>query len=178
MIPSSPDPVTTPLQSILGEINRMYSGHAWHGPAVLEAVQGITASQAAWRPYPDGHTIFELTHHIAAWIGEATSRLRGNPAGEPADGNFPPSGTTVDNASWAATLQLLERRQAGLLDAVAAFDTADLSAGVNPDRPLSEEEPGTFSALIHGVVQHNAYHTGQIMLLRRMMESSRSSTPA
>jgi len=160
------------IASTLGEVRRMYVGNAWHGPAVLEALEGVTATQAAARPIAGAHSIHELTHHMAAWIGEAMSRIRGNPPGDPADGNFPPRGVPVDDAAWDAARDLLARRQAEFVDLVSAFDPARLEDPVDPSMSPDPEHPRTYSALIHGVVQHNAYHTGQVILLRRAIEQA------
>ena len=104
----------------------MYEGNAWHGPSVLEALNGVTASQAAARPVPGAHSIFDLTHHIAAWMGEATSRVEGSTPGSPADGDFPPPGAQVDEAAWSDVRARLERRQSELMDALSSFDPARL----------------------------------------------------
>jgi uncharacterized damage-inducible protein DinB len=158
--------------AVLGELRRMYEGNAWHGPSVMEALRDVPAAQAAARPVRGAHTIHELTHHIAAWMGEVSSRLRGNPAGNPADGDFPAPGATVDEATWLATLQLLDRRHAEVMATVAAFDPERLHDPVDRTTEASEADPRTFYSLIHGLVQHNAYHAGQIMLLRRAIERS------
>jgi len=160
------------IANTLGEVRRMYVGNAWHGPAVLEVLKGVTAVQAAARPIASAHSIHELTHHMAAWIGEATSRLRGQAAGDPADGNFPPRGVPVDDAAWDAARDLLARRQAEFVDLVSTFDPARLDDPVDPSQSPDQEHPRTFLALIHGVVQHNAYHAGQVMLLRRAIEQA------
>jgi uncharacterized damage-inducible protein DinB len=160
------------LTSTLGEIRRMYEGNAWHGPAVLDALKGVTATQAAARPVPNAHSIYELTHHMAAWIGEATSRIQGNPAGDPADGDFPARGVPVDDAAWNAARALLARRHAEFCDIVGGLDPARLNDPVDPSTSPDATRPRTFSDLIHGVVQHNAYHTGQIILLKKAIERS------
>lgn len=150
----------------------MYEGNAWHGPSVLDALRGVTAAQAAARPVAGAHTIHELTHHMAAWIGEVNSRLRGNRAGSPADGDFPPPATPLDEATWSAVLANLSRRHMELMETVAAFDESRLADPVDPAEPPDEQHPRTFHALIQGLVQHNAYHAGQVMLLRRAIERS------
>jgi uncharacterized damage-inducible protein DinB len=154
---------------ILGDLRRIYEGNAWHGPAVLDAIRDVTAAQAAARPIADGHTIYELTHHIAAWIGETASRLQGNPPGMPADGDFPSRTITVDNDLWTDVRTRLERRQAELLEAVAGFDAGRLDEPVDPRNKRGPDDPVTFRALLSGIAQHSAYHAGQIVLLRKAL---------
>ena len=156
------------IDPLLGDLRRIYEGNAWHGPGVLEAISGVTAAQAASRPVPGAHTIFELTHHIAAWIGETTSRLQGNAPGMPADGDFPDRATTVDETTWSDACARLERRQAELLEAVAAFDVARLDEPVKPE-DRNADGPVTFRALLSGIAQHSAYHAGQVVILRKAL---------
>ena len=157
------------IARIAAELRRMYEGPAWHGPSVSESVAGITAAQASARPLVGGHTIYELTHHIAAWIGEARSRLLGNRSGDPADGDWPPPNARIDQAAWREALARLAERQSEMLEALSGFDPARLGEIVDPDSPSAEGRRVTHYILLHGLVQHNAYHAGQIMLLRRAL---------
>jgi uncharacterized damage-inducible protein DinB len=151
---------------LLADLRWIYEGNSWHGPAVLDAIRDVTPQQAAARPIANGHSIYELTHHIAAWIGEVTSRVQGNEPGMPSDGDFPASGTSVDAAAWSDVCTRLERRQAELLEAVAAFDPSRLDEPVNP-KDRGKDGPVTYRALLSGLAQHSAYHAGQIVILRK-----------
>lgn len=157
------------LDPLLDDLRRIYEGDAWHGPSVLDAIRDVTATEAAARPITGAHSIFELTHHIAAWIGEATSRLQGNPPGSPADGDFPPVSAIVDATAWSDVCARLERRQAELLEAVAGFDAGRLDEPVNPKNRGDASGPVSYRALLSGLAQHSAYHAGQIVLLRKSL---------
>ncbi len=154
------------LDPLLADLRRIYTGNAWHGPSVLDAIRGVTAMQASARPIPNGHNIYELTHHIGAWIGEVTSRLQGNKPGMPSDGDFPPAATKVDDNAWAELCARLERRQAGLIETVASFDAGRLDEAVEP-KNKGKDGPVSYRALLSGLAQHSAYHAGQIMILRK-----------
>ena len=154
------------IDPLLADLRWIYEGNAWHGPSVLEAIRDVTAQQAAARPIANGHSIYELTHHIAAWIGEVTSRVQGNEPGMPSDGDFPANDMVVDAASWAEVCSRLERRQAELLETVTAFDASRLDEPVNP-KNRGKDGPVSYRALLSGLAQHSAYHAGQIMILRR-----------
>ena len=152
--------------ALLADLRWIYEGGAWHGPAVLDAIKDVSALQASARPIPDGHSIYELTHHIGAWIGEVTSRLQGNKPGMPSEGDFPPARTKVDDNAWAELRKRLERRQAELIETVASFDAARLDEPVDP-KNKGKDGPVTYRALLSGLAQHSAYHAGQIMILRK-----------
>jgi len=154
---------------LLADLRRSTEGHAWHGPSVLDALADVSAADAGRRPVPGAHTIYELAHHLAAWMGEAASRLHGNPPGMPADGDFPPSSAPVDEAAWADVLALLGRRHAELIDAVAGFDATRMDDPIDPKKSRDDSGPVTYRALVSGVAQHNAYHAGQVMLLRKAL---------
>src|SRR5947207_15275724 len=55
-------------ERIVDQLNRAFVGEAWHGPAVLEVLKGVTAEQATARPFAGGHSIWELALHIEAWV--------------------------------------------------------------------------------------------------------------
>jgi uncharacterized damage-inducible protein DinB len=143
----------------------MYEGPAWHGPCLRDALQGVTAQTAAARPLPAAHSIFELTHHIGAWIGEVESRLRGNPSGLPAEGDWPEA-ATVDESNWRDTVARVEARHASLMEFLRGLDPSRLDAIVDPNAAGASAQV-TGYILLHGLVQHNAYHIGQITLLRK-----------
>ena len=157
------------LLQIVGGLRRVFEGGAWHGPSVVEALDGVSAADAAARPVRTSHTIYELTHHIAAWKGEVTRRLEGGEAGEPADGDWPDPGVAVDRSHWEAVTARLAARQVALLDAVLAFDAGRLGETVRSEASAASGAGGTFRAMLHGTMQHDAYHAGQIVLLKKAL---------
>ena len=70
----------TEVGRIVDQLNRAFEGEAWHGPAVVEILEGITAQQAATRPLNGAHSIWEITLHIAAWERAVLLRLQGDRA--------------------------------------------------------------------------------------------------
>ena len=157
------------LQRIVGGLRHIYGGGAWHGPSVTEALAGITAADAAARPVPSAHSIYELVHHLAAWTGEVTRRLQGADAAEPEDGDWPSPDVTIDEAQWNAVLALLAARQAALSDAILAFDAGRLSDKVGYEASAPLGTGGSYRTMLHGLIQHDAYHAGQIVLLKRAL---------
>ena len=155
------------LSFLIDQLRRIYEGEAWHGPSLRDALSGLSATQAAARPLPHSHSIGELTHHVTAWIGEVTRRLQGGPPAMPVDGDFPPPGTSLTETEWSALLARLAERQASLLAAAAAFGSDRLGEkiGATVSAPLGTGV--SYRGMLYGLVQHTAYHAGQIMLLRR-----------
>ena len=148
---------------IADQLRRAFDGEAWHGDSLFEILEGITTAQAAARPIAGAHTIWELVLHVAAWDGAVLRRL-GGAAVELSDAeNFPPVRDTSE-AAWRLALAQVRRGHEELVAAVASL----------PDSRLDDMVPGkegahyTFYYMLHGVVQHELYHAGQIALLKKV----------
>ncbi len=145
---------------IADQLRRSHSGDAWHGPSVMELLDGVTAEQAAAHPVPGGHSIWEIVLHIVTWQSLATAALAG--AAIPA-WPFPedwPQVPEPGDSAWRATLSQLENANSALVNTVGAL----------PDARLNEIVPGrdyTVYFMLHGIAQHNLYHAGQIALLKK-----------
>jgi uncharacterized damage-inducible protein DinB len=148
---------------IADQLRRAFSGAAWHGDSLSKILNGVTAKQAAAHPIKNAHSIWELVLHIAAWDGAVRRRLGGKAVALSGERNFPPVTDTSESA-WRSTLAHARQAHDELVAAVAAF----------PDSRLGEKVPGkdpdyhTFYYNLHGVVQHELYHAGQIALLKKM----------
>lgn len=140
-------------------LDRAFQKEAWHGPSLSESLAGVTAALAAKRPLKSAHTIWELVDHIASWNEIVALRLAGeSPQVTPA-WNFPPMPKPTP-AAWNAALKRLGRSEAQFRQAVAKF----------PSLKIGRRRPGTkatWNVLIHGQIQHQLYHAGQIAMLRR-----------
>ena len=144
---------------IADQLRRAFNGDAWHGPALLELLQDMDAATAAAKPLPNVHSIWELVMHIAAWDEAATRRLAGEKTQPTGVANFPivPKPT---EAAWRKAVAHLNRTHDVLVRKVAALS----------DSRLGERVPGkkyNFYFMLHGVVQHELYHAGQIAILKK-----------
>ena len=155
------------VDRIRNQFERAFDGEAWHGPSVLSLLDGVTAAQAAAHPIAGAHSIWELTLHIAAWEDACRRRLEGDPAQLSDDENFPPIDDTSESA-WAATKQKLIETHNRLLDTLATLDDSRL------DHPIIDSSEIPFSSVyvtLHGGVQHDLYHAGQIAILKKAVVS-------
>ncbi|HXG67415.1 MAG TPA: DinB family protein [Blastocatellia bacterium] len=150
------------VRRIRSQLRRAFEGEAWHGPSVKELLAGVTAAQAAAKPLPGAHSIWELVLHISAWEKVARRRLAGEAAELSKEEDWPPVRDTSE-AAWGQTLQEMEQAHQELREAVGQLDEAR----------LDEIVPGTqYSVyfLLHGVIQHDLYHAGQIALLKKAQQ--------
>jgi uncharacterized damage-inducible protein DinB len=151
---------------LIDQLQRSVSGPAWHGDALAQLLADVTAEEARFRPAPDVHSIWEITLHIAAWAREVASRMRGNQPGEPAGGDWRKAQGRDDKA-WEAAIQEVFDACDELIAEIRKQSEADLETmiGTNPEPALATGFSRAASVL--GVIQHNAYHGGQIALLKK-----------
>lgn len=140
-------------------------GEAWHGPAVLEALAGVSAEQASSHPIANAHSIWELVLHIASDYTLIQRRLAGDGSPLTPEESWPPCPPpTADN--WLRTVASLRRLNQELREAVRRFPVERL------DLPLVPEVPYTAYTQFIGVTQHSSYHAGQILILKRALTTA------
>jgi uncharacterized damage-inducible protein DinB len=149
------------VERITDQLQRAFQGEAWHGPAVMEILEGITSRQAAARPLNAVHNIWEIALHIAAWERAGVMRLQGDRAQLPAEEDWPPVGETSELA-WVQTKRMLEQGHEELVQAISQLDESRL------DEPIVEGMSSVYVTL-HGIIQHSLYHAGQIAILKKMV---------
>lgn len=150
----------TEVQLIVDQMHRAFYGDAWHGPALMELLESLTAAQAAAKPLPGAHSTWEIAHHVGAWKDAVNRRLNGENVQLEGAADWPPVSRTDDTA-WAEHLVLLRARHEALEMTVAAMSDTGLEE-------LTPSKAGTRYFLIHGAIQHDLYHAGQIALLAKV----------
>lgn len=155
----------TEIDRIIDELNREYEGEPWHGSPLTHILEGITAQQAATQPIVGAHSIFELVLHMIGWKNEVRRRLSGAPAGEPEEGDWP-AVSDGSPAGWNAAIQRLRDSHDALLADIRAFPEAKLAAPTNDPRETTGAGVSHY-VLLHGIVQHDVYHAGQIAILKK-----------
>jgi uncharacterized damage-inducible protein DinB len=153
----------TEIERMLDQLKRAYEGNAWHGPSVKEALAGVTAAQAHERPLANAHTIWELAQHIAVWEDVGRRRLNGDRAqiaiSSPDD--WPPA-EDASEAGWEQAKTALDKGHEALREAIAQLPESRL------DEPILEGM-STVYVTLHGVIQHDLYHAGQIAMLKKAL---------
>jgi uncharacterized damage-inducible protein DinB len=141
------------------QLNRAFGGEAWHGPSLQELLRDVSFEQAAARPFPAVHSIWEIVLHLTTWLDTARRRLAGDPA-EPTIEEDWPAITESCEAAWQIALGNLEAAHERLRGSIAMLDPERLDENLRG-------KPYTIYFLLHGVIQHNLYHAGQIALLKK-----------
>ncbi|MBI2955798.1 MAG: DinB family protein [Acidobacteria bacterium] len=149
-------------ERIADQLRRAFEGNAWHGPALREILSGVTATQAVARPLPRAHSIWEIVLHIGVWESVVRRRLAGEVIVDlPPEQDWPAVADTSD-AAWRKTLAELARGHQALRQAIAGLSEAQLAA------PVAGQDYSVY-VMLHGVVQHDLYHAGQLALLKKAL---------
>ncbi len=150
------------LDMLLEIIDQGFDRQSWHGPNLRGSIRGVTYRQAAWRPQPQRHNIWEHMLHAAYWKYTVRRRILGEKRG-----SFPIKGSNwitpqeITAAAWRRDVQLLVETHKSMRAVIAK---------VNPAL-LHKRLPGakvTYFFLISGIAAHDMYHAGQIQLLKRL----------
>jgi uncharacterized damage-inducible protein DinB len=142
------------------------SGPVWHGPALDEILLDVTAAEAAARPSAGLHSIGEIVEHIVFWCDDSRRRLpsEGGEVAHPEPGqgaDWPPFDSR-DAPGWKKLVQAVGESHRALASSVKLLSPDRLAARV-PGRKVTYED------MLRGVVEHAAYHGGQIAILRRSL---------
>ena len=153
------------LKIVLAMIDQAFDRKSWHGTNLRGSIRGLTAAEAARRPAPGRHNVWELVVHAAYWKYTVRRRLLSEARGSfPLEGsNFfaRPDGRGESEPAWQADVRLLVETHRSLREAVARLAPAELHA-TPPGSKVST------LALLTGIAAHDLYHAGQIQLIKRM----------
>lgn len=136
-------------------------GPGWHGPSVQQILKDVTAQEALARPATGGACIWEIVLHMRRWQQEALHGLEGGRVRMDLtrEEDWPAIEDRSEGA-WEVLKSGVEHAHRELRERVKRLTPAELDNRVDADR----EYP--LYALVHGIVAHEAYHGGQLGLIK------------
>ena len=134
----------------------------WHGPAIADLLEDVTAEQAADRPIRGAHSIWELVLHATAWTEIARERIAGSAKGDPTPEEDWPPVSDKSAEAWRSAKERLKEAHRELAAEAARMDDSTLIGRV-PGKDHS------VLVMLHGIVEHDAYHGGQIAILKKAL---------
>jgi|SRR5580704_17979581 hypothetical protein len=128
------------------------------------AVNSVPVNLRGRRPEGAEHSLWELLEHlrIAQWDILEFSRNAKHKSPEFPSGYWPRAETPPDEKAWDQSVQAFRKDLASLCELVAEGST-DLFAKI----PHGDGQTVLREALV--AADHNAYHVGQLVLLRRLL---------
>lgn len=165
----------SPIEFLVDQLERAHAGDPWHGSSRAALLADVTADEASRRPALGSHSIWELVLHMTAWTSEVARRLQGHDAGAPQIGDWPAAPVSPDERGWRAALAALETAHAELRETVRAMDPSRLPAPVGDIRNGALGTGVTHAQTINGLVQHDAYHSGQVAFAKKLLRAANRS---
>jgi uncharacterized damage-inducible protein DinB len=147
------------IDRIVRLVEKTFDKQPWYGNSIAATLSNVDEKSAHIR-HRETHTIIEIVLHRTSWRKFCIHRLKNDidfEVGE--DSNFPTPST------WVDAIDQLHQSQRALVEAIKQF----------PEDRLAELVPSkiqkyTYYTLLHGVIQHDIYHLGQIALLRKISD--------
>src|SRR5688572_26133428 len=153
------------ITTILEMIDQAFDRRSWHGTNLKGSIKGMHAKDAAWRPAPGRHNIWEIVVHATYWKYIVRRRLLAE-----AKGSFPLKGSNwfqrpqtekPSERDWKSDVNLLVETHRTLREAIEKLNPTELHR-----TPAGSTVSNL--ALITGIAAHDLYHAGQIQLLKRL----------
>ena len=151
------------LQFIKEQIIDIYEGDPWFGRNISSILLEIDESKAFVKPSGQ-HSIVELIWHMINWREFVLSRFSQD--AEVNTGTFESNDwRLIDHADHTLFPKAVKRFAETQKDLITAIEKLD-------DSILTLKVPGrtyNYRKLLHGLLQHDIYHTGQIAFLHKML---------
>jgi len=148
------------IERIVDQLRRAFEGNAWHGLSLWEILTDVTSQQAFAKPLSGAHSIWEIVNHITVWESVVRRRIKGEVISGLSPAEDWPAVNDSSEAAWQQTLTKLERGNHELRDTISAMTDARL-------KEIVLGQTYSFYFMLHGVVQHDLYHAGQIAVLKK-----------
>ena len=145
------DSIPTLKSILLEQLKTTHNVKDWFVPPTI-AVAGLSAEQANWKDSSENHSIAQLTTHLIFWNKQLLDKFEGIKP-DAFNGNNKETFTAVNEITWNATVQRLD---------------SVLTAWENAIKTADEKKLRTWYSNIAHIGTHNAYHTGQIIYIRKM----------
>ncbi|AYN04837.1 DinB family protein [Flavobacterium sp. 140616W15] len=139
----------------------IYNGNPWLEVTLVDTLKNVRAEQAYRKINPNLNTIWEIVNHLIQWRRNILRRVQGETVITP-DHNYFVTILDSSEAAWEQSLQSLEKSQELWNSFLEDFDDSDLDK-------IYPSNGHTYYEHIHGIIQHDVYHLGQIVILKKLL---------
>ncbi|MEO6546783.1 MAG: DinB family protein [Ferruginibacter sp.] len=137
----------------------LYDGEAWIGETLSGTIKNVSAKQAAGKITPQWNSIWEILIHLIRWRENVLQRVQGVITESP-DHNYFWRVEDESEEAWSNTLVELEKSQQNWISFLHGMHEEDLEK-------VYERNNLSYYKNIHGIIQHDAYHLGQVIMLAK-----------
>lgn len=141
---------------------KLYNGSPWIDVTIVSTLENISHRQAYKRIFAGCNSIWEITNHLIEWRGNVLKRVQGKKIKTPAS-NYIEKVKDNSATAWAATIKRFAKTQEQWLQFLDDLKPEQLET-------LYPRNNMTYYEHIQGILQHDAYHLGQIVLLKKTLK--------
>lgn len=147
-------------ERIIALFENLFNGDPWIDVTIMATLQKLSGSQAAAKVLPGCNSIWEIVNHMISWRKNVLQRIQGKILTTPSHNYFEMVDDTSQDA-WLKTLETFQQTQKEWIDYLEKLNIEVLQTKY-PSNGM------TYFEHIHGILQHDAYHLGQIVLLSKL----------
>jgi uncharacterized damage-inducible protein DinB len=142
--------------------NRHRHNRAWYGPTIGQLIEQVSAEKAMSRQ-PGGHSVWQILRHSILWRNIVCAALDGEPYSLPSDEQNWPEISELSEEAWGEACAEYHRSNEAIALLIAKLSEDKLDTYVDGQK-------FTVSEALHGILEHEAYHAGQIAILVQFLD--------
>ena len=149
------------IQSIIQDMEEVFCGNPWYGKAVLTLLDEIDSSKVYIKANGISHSLIELLYHMLTWQEYTQHQLENKL-----------DLSTYQLLDWTETNPEIHTWNTGIAELKASHNKIINLLQDAPDDLLEKEvqfKKFSTRVLLHGMIQHNIYHIGQIAYVNKLL---------
>ena len=150
-------------ERIITLFEKLFNGDPWIDVTIMDTLEKLSGPQAASKALPQCNSIWEIVNHMISWRKNVLQRIQGKTLTTPTNNYFEPIADPSQEA-WIKTLEAFQQTQREWISFLEKFDIEAFETPY-PSNGM------TYFEHIHGIIQHDAYHLGQIVLLSKFVKT-------
>jgi uncharacterized damage-inducible protein DinB len=150
------------------DLENVLFGDPWYGSPVYTILDAVSFEAAFEKPAGAVHNIAGIVLHMLAWTEEVLDRMNGLSAQLPSSGDWPDPGAP-DEQKWQNYVNDLKLLNVNLLGVINDYPEQQWNEPIKDERNKELGTGVSFEELVKGLIQHNIYHSAQVILLNRMI---------
>lgn len=151
------------IQSIIRNFENTLDGQPWFGRSVYALLQKVDESRASIKPNKNSHSMIEILYHMLTWAEFTLKRIEKDKINDLA---------AFEKLDWRKIDPQIHGWEEGLSAFIATHQHIIALLQTKDDEFLKEEvdyRKYNFRFLLNGLIQHNIYHIGQIIYIKKLL---------
>lgn len=148
------------IELLINVLDTTYDKESWYAP-LKHAIEGITAEHATWRPTGEAtKTIWENVNHLIYYKERLIAKMEGREWPHHLDGDqtFNLTSQSKEDNEWKEVVERAKKAHHSLRELLSRTSSEML-------------DKNEFESKLLDIFLHDAYHTGQIIQIRKMQGS-------